>query len=248
MNFLKLLLKYLNEILFSSKPFLVVVDGIKLFLPPHSLDVLIPAETFLDKNYEPLFKFKRPPKVIVDLGSHVGDFIIWASRRYGPTKIVAVEMDASIFRIANKNIKLNKLENKIVIINKAVHLENNISINMQKIPLLTAASLEVKGKGSSRIKTISLEEIYKLSGNKVIDYLKIDIEGAEKYLLTEKYKEFFKKKVRFVAIECHRFVGTWPKDAETYFRDLGFETKFQKITAFNVLNKLLHARNTKLKD
>lgn len=247
MNFLFLFIKYILKILFSNKPFVVNVDNVKLLLPPHSLDVLIPAETFLDKNYEPLFRFKRNPKYIVDLGAHVGDFTIWASKYFNPSKIISVEMDKFIYRLFIRNLKINNIKNNILTINKAVHLNNNKTINIRKIPILTAASLAVKEEiGTSKVKTISLEEIIKLSNNKIIDYLKIDIEGAERYLLTDKYKEFFKKKVRFVAIECHRFIGTWPSEAEEYFKSIGYKTKFQRITALNVLNKLLHAKNQNL--
>ena len=246
MNFFKLFFKYLFKILFSKEPFLVEVDGIKLLLPKHSLDVLIPAETFLDKNYEPLFKPSKNPKLVIDLGSHVGDFSIWASRRFKNSKIIAVEMDKYLYKLLNQNLVLNKVKNTIVTINKAVHRTSNMRINIQRVPILTAANLETKIKTSFTAETISLNDLYLLGGNKIIDFLKIDIEGAEKYLLTSEYKNFFRYKVRFVAIECHRFSGVWPKEAEKYFKSIGFITKFQKITSLNILNELLHAKNKNL--
>lgn len=244
MNFFKLFFRYFFQIIFSSKPFPVEVDGVKLFLPPHSFDILIPAETFLDRNYEPLFPFRTAPKNIVDLGAQTGDFSIWASKKYRPQKIISVEMDRIVFGLFLKNILINGCQPGIVPINKAVYDGSRKKINIKRIPIITAANVVTKEKTGYQAETISLEEIARKLDNRVIDYLKIDIEGSEKYLLTDKYRGFFQNRVRFVALECHGITGVWPAAAEKYFLDLGFKTRFQKITFVkHSLNELLHAQN-----
>lgn len=246
MNFFKLFFKYFFQIIFSPRPFLIDIKGTKLLLPPHSLDILIPAETFLDHNYVPLFKLAGKPKIIVDLGTHIGDFTIWADQHYHPKKIIGVEMEKSIFTLYQKNLALNDCGTNIIAINKAVYKSGPKQIRVQKNSFLTAASSITKSANGKMVDTISLEEIHKLCLGKIIDYLKIDIEGAEKFLLTDKYHSFFKHQVRFVAIECHPTSGISSQNIERYFKKLGYRTKFQKITRLNILNKLLHAQNTNL--
>lgn len=243
MNFFSLLFKNILSFLFSRSSFPLVLGKVKLLVKPRSLDIFVVAETFLDKTYEPIFPIGGNVDTIVDLGAHIGDSSIWLANRFHPKKILAVEMDSDTYNILKKNIDLNNLDKKIIPLNKAVYSKDSSEVSYRKSSALSIANFLTERFGNRRVKTISLAGIINLIRVRAIDYLKIDIEGSEKFLFTQKNKKIFKNKVRFITVECHSVIGMNAVLVEKYLRNLGFEVGYKRITFLNSHNKLIHACN-----
>ena len=124
-------------------------------------------------------------KIIIDAGANVGAFSLYASM-LGAKKVYAFEPVKETYDILVKNIKMNKLENKVIPINKALGDKNET----KTISFMNAgdggASLKEerkKGKREEIISIIKLDDFVKENKIKRVDFIKMDVEGYEENVL-----------------------------------------------------------------
>ena len=150
--------------------------------------------------FKEIYKFKSFSKspLIIDCGANIGLSVLFFKREFPNCRIIAFEPDKQIFKILQKNINSFGFEN-IRLINKGVWEKEG--------------TLFFKRDGSDggriEIENNKLEykvEVVKLSDylDEQIDFLKIDIEGAEISVLNECKEEL--KNVRNIFIEYHSFI------------------------------------------
>lgn len=218
--------KYWRQFLFEKQTFPIEIRGTKFYIRPRTTDLLILAEIFEEKCYQPTFMLKKKFNLIVDLGAHMGSFSIWANKIFQPQKIISIEMEQDNFKMLQKNIAVNKLSNKIKLINKAIYSQNKFMKYKKTLFDKGRQHLVITPNNKSQsVKTINLVSLIKENQIKKIDFLKIDIEGAEKYLLTEKNKDIFKHKVDFLMMEVHSVPYFNKTFTKVYLEKLGFSTK-----------------------
>jgi FkbM family methyltransferase len=130
-------------------------------------------EQFMDEAYKWL---NVKGKEVVDVGANIGDTAIYFVVN-GAKYVYAFEPYPFSYKIALKNIKLNKLEKKVTLLNEAIGKENKtiyINGNYKNI-----GSDDLKEfKRGKKIKIITLEEVVKRFKLKDA-VLKIDCEGCE---------------------------------------------------------------------
>lgn len=234
-HFLSIHQKYFGQFLFGNHIFLINIHGFKFFVRPRTTDLYILNEVVEEKCYQPTLKLKGEKiKLIVDLGAHFGSFSIWANQTFQPQKIIAVEMEKDNLRLLRQNIATNGLSDKIKIIDKAIYSQ---STKMKiKRHLFDTGRHQLNDSNRSQqeeVETISLAQMIKENRIKKIDFLKIDIEGAEKYLLTSQNKNVFKNRVSLVILEVHRLSKLSQDYVSQYFEKLGFKTKLKKRFRFS---------------
>lgn len=170
----------------------------KLYCRPHTTDAQVLWDTFYRKYHIPPTKLKDNA-VIMDLGANVGYTMAHFAFLYPNSKIYGVEMDLSNFLLAQRNI--STLTN-CKLIHAAVWYKNEeISYSGDQ-----AWGFKIDYEGStSELKTTvqakTLDTIFKEFELDEIDYVKMDIEGAEKYIL-ENSKEWIDK-IKTLKIEIH---------------------------------------------
>ena len=74
---------------------------------------------------------------------------------------------------------------------------------------------------------------------KVVDLLKIDIEGSEKYILTRENEKLFIERVKYVMLEAHDLNGNKKEDALEYFKRIGFEFEYSRVPWFFGIYRLI---------
>jgi FkbM family methyltransferase len=145
-------------------------------------------------NYEPKSRehMVLNKGVFIDVGANIGKYSIMVGRQlkdeaankdYGI--VVAVEASNEIFKILEKNIRLNNLSN-VIPINLAVSDKKGVSeFYLASEGLGTASSLiEIKYKSKKiKVKTDTLDNITKRLNIKKVDLIKIDVEGVEPKVL-----------------------------------------------------------------
>jgi FkbM family methyltransferase len=147
---------------------------------------------------------------VVDVGAHAGHYTLISSKRVGANgKIVAIEADPSNFEILNRNIKLNKLTN-IIPLNYAAYSKQT------KIKLY----LPVEESGFSIYNTImvnrakpeekfievnanTLDYLLQQNGINEVNWIKIDVEGAEFEVLKGAHNILSNSKDIALLIEIH---------------------------------------------
>lgn len=148
-------------------------------------------------------------KVVVDLGSNIGTFGKFISKKCKNIKeYICIEPFSDlkhVIEIHNKNLnttvysKAFDSENKKVqftinndIIQSATNFTENLDNN---IPIYTSHETEVE--------TITLKDIINKHKLKIIDLLKVDIEGSEVHLLKGDNLTYMNNTVRYLVVEAH---------------------------------------------
>lgn len=175
-------------------------------------------EVFIEKIYD--FETSKEEPSIIDAGSNIGISMLFFKKKYPLSKIICFEPDPNAFLILEKNIISNNLKN-VVAINSALSKNNGIISFYGEF-----CGTESDNRGNSIIKNWGwqrdtsakiLVNSARLSAyvQEEIDFLKIDIEGAEQQVLEELGDKL--SLVKEVSIEVH----------ET--ESMGFENNLEKI-------------------
>ena len=153
------------------KKFKTLIGGLELEAadPP---SFIAQYKEFIQRN---VYNFTAETKTpyIIDCGTNIGLSVISYKKMYPDAKIIGFEPDPIILSIANKNIQKENYTN-IQIINKAVWTEETTLMFHQEG---SAGGRLVSEKNDKTI-SVSTFNLKKLLVENV-DFLKIDIEGAE---------------------------------------------------------------------
>ena len=180
-------------------------------LIPHEYPLFNP-EKYTTLLYEIFFSYYTPKKddVVLELGSGSGNETLYISKLIGDNgRIYAVEPFDVIFKFLKETIEINNLKN-VKLIKKALFNENtSIGFASRKNRWLGG---RINFNSANKTETMTLNNFVIENNIKKINYCKINIEGAEKYI-TENSDEFFKI-CNNLAIECHDFLQE--VDLQTY--------------------------------
>lgn len=154
-------------------------------------------EIFVDNNY--LFNAQTDSPVIYDCGSNIGTSVIYFKEIYPGAKIKAFEAQPDIFSILKQNIEFNKIDS-VELYSKAVWINNDgIEITSEG-----ADGSSIFGDGpKTKIDSIRLKEL--IEKEETIDFLKMDIEGAETDVLKDCENSL--QHIKHIFIEYHSFVN-----------------------------------------
>jgi FkbM family methyltransferase len=151
-------------------------------------------EIFLDENYA--FTTNNNEPFILDCGSNIGLAILYYLDKYPKAKIVGFEPDEKAFRNLSHNLS-HISSTQVEIRNQAIWIEDKeLSFNAKGG---TAGNIDTEG--SIKVEGIRLKNI--LEKYPKIDFLKIDIEGAELALLQDCAQSL--ANVHQIFIEYHSF-------------------------------------------
>jgi len=183
-------------------------------------------EIFVDELYK--FETKKREPVIYDCGANIGMSCLYLKKLYPNAKIKAFEADPYIVKIFENNLKRNNIFDNIEIINSAVWIDNNgLEFSCEG-----ADGGSIYGSNNKiKVKSVKLKEY--LENEKEIDFLKIDIEGAEYEVLKDCANSLHC--VRHIFIEYHSFVNDHQKLSEilTILEKNGFRYYIQNLKKIN---------------
>lgn len=145
--------------------------------------------------------------ICFDIGSNFGDF----TNRYANyfSKIYFFEPQLELF---NNIVERFKEHEHIKGFNKAVWHTSNVELEMVAHTNTDLGSVGVSSdllnsdwtdNTINSVQSISIEDIYEMADNQMIDYLKIDCETSEYPFLLNKDLT----KIKFIGIELHHHIG-----------------------------------------
>lgn len=171
---------------------LVNFYNFKLAVADHLSFIFQFKEIFIEESYQ--FKAETKTPIIVDCGSNIGMSVAYFKSLYPDSKITCIEADKTIADILEKNISVNKFSD-VDIIKKAAWIHNDgVSFESDG-----ADGGKINNDTTAAIPSIDLNEF--LSRFNKIDFLKIDIEGAEKILVPHCFENI--TKAQNIFIEYH---------------------------------------------
>lgn len=161
--------------------------------------------------------------VVLDVGSYIGNHVIYFSKIIGVKKVIAFEPTALSFNILQKNIKNNNIKNvesnNIAVLSKSGFAKCNI--RSEKNP----AKNQWCESNDTLIKSISLSEFIK----EKVDFIKIDVEGNELEVL-EGGKELIKKYLPYLMVEVMK---NNLDDFELFMKDLNYTQIGKEVFTLN---------------
>ena len=157
-----------------------------LFIRRGGTDIVCFEQIFNKKEYSFLLDLEKKPNTILDCGGYIGLSAAYFSSKFKKAKIFVVEPDHENYIFALLNNKNNK---NVRILNSAVWSENTfLEENSRPEGAMTIQFGEVKNneKLIDSVKAYTVKELLRLANFEKIDFLKVDIEGAEKELFSSK--------------------------------------------------------------
>lgn len=178
-------------------------------------DLLVFEQIFINKEYKTILNYLLLNNisfdVMIDAGSNIGLTTLYYNQYFPKAKYICIEPDTKNFEQLKINLK--KINNVFCLNNALWHnneqlvIENNFRDKLDwsksvKIPSNVDYDCNAKNLTSG----VTIDEIIRKFKLAKIDFLKIDIEGSEKFLLEENCDLNFLLYVKIIAIEVHEEV------------------------------------------
>jgi FkbM family methyltransferase len=182
--------------------------------------------------------------VVVDVGAHIGRYTIISSKRVGINgKVIAIEANPENYEMLKKNIQLNGLTN-IIALNYAVNSKEEESRLKLYLPgeevgytiynTIMTNRANPKEDKFVEVNATTLDNLLLLQqngiGHEQVNWIKVDVEGAEFEVLKGAINVLSKSKDIVLLIEIHNLHnGTnHYKDIVNFLSSYDFEIEFEK--------------------
>lgn len=182
---------------------------------------------------------------VIDGGAYLGEFTLYAAKVVGNGgKVIAFEPDPLNYKKLLENISLNNLDN-VIAVNKGLHSENtNLKFYNDSSggSFLISDDPESKPNDMVEVPVVKLDDEMDLLGIPKVDFIKMDIEGAEIEAL-KGCKRLLKSNRVNLAIASYHILDGLPtcKRLEGLLLDMGynFETaNLQHLTTYGWKSKI----------
>jgi FkbM family methyltransferase len=213
-----------KDFLYSSTRIMRVSKKLllEIHVPNHDYRIHCPLnkEDFIvmTKHEEEIIGIFSPKEgdIVVDIGAHMGRYTIPSAKSVGVSgKVIAVEAHPYNFGILQHNLKLNKLTN-VSALNRAVYSKKaNLKLylpdedlgytmhhSLMTNYLSTKYNNEIERK-YVEVEADTLDNLLKNSGITTVNWIKIDVEGAEYEVLKGAREILSTNKPISILVEVH---------------------------------------------
>src|SRR5918992_899711 len=194
---------------------------------------------FMTNHEEDIIEHFTPKEgdIVVDIGAHMGRYTIIGAKRVGANgKVVAIEAHPGNFEMLNRNIKLNQLTNIISLNNAVYSKETKIKLYLPGEELghtIYNTVMSDRARNEDKFVEVSANTLdYLLQLNEITDvnWVKIDVEGAEFEVLKGSSNVLSKSKDIALLIEVHNLSGgtNLYRQILEFLRLYNFKIEFEK--------------------
>lgn len=211
--------------------------GVKMYLDitnPHTWD-LIEGKEYEDRVKENFEKSIKEEDIVIDVGANIGEFSLIAAKKVGPKgTVISIEPLKQATNWLKKNFELNNFSN-YEIIEKAVGNQVGEMTLYKKSessevgildPQITEKRLLVDGT----ILVDTIDNIISSRNIRIVDMLKIDVEGFEYEVLCGCKESFKEKKIKKIICEIHlsylKKKGVNEETIYSFLKQNGFSFEF----------------------
>ena len=180
----------------------IVLDDKKFDIADGPSFYMMHKEIYRDQSY--LFRCQRDSPLIIDCGSNYGVSILWFKKNYPDARIVGVEADPVVFDMLFRNVSRRNFAD-VTLLHRAVSSKSG-HVPFHCLGADSGRILAGSPDGISTnseiidVPTVLLDD---LIGEDEVDFLKIDIEGAELDVISGSKKL---NRVNQMFIEYHSFI------------------------------------------
>jgi FkbM family methyltransferase len=216
---------------------------LKVYANVHDYKYYCRLEDFNPAREEDIVKLFRPKEgdIVIDVGAHIGKYTILASKMVGSTgKVIAIEAHPANYDILNKNIVLNKLRN-VITLNYAVHSKEGMvklyephrEEGFTIYNTVMSDREAVNNQKYIEVKANTLNSLMLANGISQVNWIKVDVEGAEFEVLKGSTNVLSSSKDISILLEIHN-VGDMKK---TFYEPI---MKLLKSNNFRIFFERIH--------
>lgn len=215
----------------SSNFYTINLFDFVVFLRRNSSDILVFNQIFINEEYSRVIQlislYKLEINNILDLGANIGLSSLYFRKHLPNSMIICVEPDVDNFKILKSNTE-NNSPNNIEIMNVGIWYTNMqlaISRNFRdkKSWSITLDPPGNKSNLDSLVQGMTVDQVLNQNRLDKIDFIKIDIEGAESYIFNEQLSNLnFLNNIKIIAIELHEEVVN-ARDFESILESYDFK-------------------------
>jgi len=181
------------------------------------------------RHYSP-----REGDLVVDIGAGRGEDLISFSHRVGKTgRVLAIEADPESFAVLSRFCQLNDLGNVTTMHLALMDTAGKVYITKSSSSWMENGVTLGAGASGIPVQAKTLDEICETEGLKNIAFLKMNIEGAERYALAG--MEAAIKCVDQICVACHDFRSD--RGEGEHFRTRAFVERFLRDHGFVVFSR-----------
>lgn len=159
------------------------LDGNLIYCRPCTSDLVTMKTTFLDRYHLPPMAL-RNDSVIIDLGCNAGFTMAHYAVLYPNSKIIGVELDKENYFLALRNVE--RYKQRCSVIKAAIWNEDgSISYSGKSEDSYSINVGRQKFENAGTSESLTLNTLVKRMDLQKIDFIKMDIEGAEVEVLTK---------------------------------------------------------------
>jgi FkbM family methyltransferase len=178
--------------------------------------------------------------VIIDVGAGRGEDTLTFSRAVGETgRVIAVEAHPLSFKILKHFCRLNQLSNVTLVQLALMDKPGTVRIAESELSWMENAIERGEGSSGIPVRASTLTDVCEQQGLKDIAFLKMNIEGAERYALLG--METAIRNIRQVCVACHDF--RFDRGEGEEFRTRAFVEQFLIDHGFTLASRPNDPRN-----
>ena len=172
----------------------------------------------------------EPGMTVLDVGGCYGEFALYAAKCVGPSgRVIMLEPDADNIEVARRNFQLNGNPPNLEIVNAGLWNEpGTLRFNTGHGPMTSVAGVgeALSGARTVAIPVESLSSLARRCNVDRIDFVKMDIEGAEMEVISAAGALPEKFKPRYAIASYHVVNGKKTADLlPTAFEKIGYESR-----------------------
>lgn len=188
---------------------------ITVFLRSNSSDLHVLESVLLQNEYKPAVEYLLESKnqfvnQIVDAGGNIGLTSIYFHCFFPDAHYTIIEPDASNFLLLKKNTEANGFKHKLLlknalwISNEPLIIDDSFRDGKEWSLTVGSEKTSIETERKTGLTGITLQEIWTKNNKAAIDLLKIDIEGAERFLFADReFLATISASVGHLVIEIH---------------------------------------------
>ncbi len=178
-------------------------------------DLPVFEQVFIEQQYR--FPQLENVEYVIDAGANIGLAAAYLLAKHPKAKLIAIEPDAENFAVAKRN--LQQFGSRCRLVHGAVWPTDR-ELSVQRHDMGHWATQVSEEVGSETVRGFTIEKLMSDFDFPRIDFLKVDIEGAELQLFGDGCTDFMQK-TQCCAVECHG------PESESAFRSVCDPRRFE---------------------
>jgi FkbM family methyltransferase len=225
---------------------------IKIYVPKYKYKVYCPATkddfSHMTEREDDILQHFKPNSgdIVIDVGAHLGRYTLISSNKVGTKgKVIAIEANPQVVELLKKNLNLNIQSKNVIPLNYAVYSHKSkikLFLHEQSIVSVYSPHNTVVAERYNRsrererfveVTTDTLDNIINSIGINLekINWIKIDVEGAELEVLKGAHNILSKSKDIALLIEVHNIAEgrNLYENIMELLKTYNFKIEFEKI-------------------